>query len=96
MPWPKGTPRPPTAGRRAGTRNKRSEGIEQWARAAVERPEYRERLTARLEEGILAPAVETMLFHYAYGKPTEHIEHTGANNGPLVILYGSRSKKSLI
>jgi hypothetical protein len=83
-------------GRARGTRNKRSEGVEQWAREAVERPEYRDKLMARLEEGVLAPAVETMLFHYAYGKPTEHVEHTGANNGPLVILYGSRNKKSLI
>lgn len=83
-------------GSRLGRPNKRSEGIADWARVAVEDLEYRRNLVARLKDGELAPAVETMLFYYAYGKPYERLEHTGANNGPIELLYGRKDKVSLV
>lgn len=58
-------------GRRKGSRNKRSEGIETYARELLERPAYRAKLETRLEQGTLASGVETLLYHYAYGKPVE-------------------------
>ncbi len=67
-----------TGGRVLGTRNKASEEIVQWARAVLEDPEYRQNLAARLRAGKVAPAVETALYYYAYGRPVERIEHSGS------------------
>jgi hypothetical protein len=39
----------------------------------VDDPIYREKLKARLMKGKLAPALESMLWHYAKGKPKEQI-----------------------
>lgn len=36
-------------------------------------PTYRTNLAIRLREGTLPPAVETMIWHYANGKPAETI-----------------------
>jgi hypothetical protein len=46
------------------------------ARNLVDDPEYRESLRKRLHAG-LAPHMETLLWHYAYGKPKETIEVEG-------------------
>lgn len=37
-------------------------------------PEYREMLHKRAIAGVLPPAMESMLWHYAYGKPPDRIE----------------------
>lgn len=44
------------------------------AKSLLESEEYRSNFRKRLEAGILPPNVEAMLWHYAYGKPTESIE----------------------
>jgi hypothetical protein len=73
MGWPKGKPRAATGvGRKVGSTNKRNEGIEEFSRRLVEDPEYQTRLVQRAKQGSLAPGMETMFFHYAYGKPREH------------------------
>lgn len=75
MAWPKGQPRPANSGRKAGTTNKRNQGIETFARSIVEAPAYQANLRTRAETGTLAPGMEAMLFHYAYGKPREqHVD----------------------
>lgn len=56
------------------------------ARRLVEDPEYVELLAERLRDG-KAPHMETLLFHYAYGKPAEKMELTGESGGPVVMLY---------
>lgn len=71
MPWPKGKPRPEGSGRKPGSKNKRGEGIEAFARSIVEDPAYQANLILRAKQGDLAPGMEAMLFHYAYGKPAE-------------------------
>jgi hypothetical protein len=38
---------------------------------------YHKRLLEQLRTRRLRPAVEIMLWAYAYGKPMEHVEHTG-------------------
>jgi hypothetical protein len=43
----------------------------------VDDPEYRQSLAKRLKAGRLSPAMECMLWHYAKGKPREHVEQTG-------------------
>jgi hypothetical protein len=65
------------AGRAPGVPNKATVEVRIACAALVGDPTYRERLKARLVAGDLAPAVEAMLWHYAYGKPTERIEVAG-------------------
>jgi hypothetical protein len=70
MPFRKGQAKPPGSGRKkSGSAKQR--GIEAFARSIVEDPTYQKHLLARAQSGELAPPVEAMLFHYAYGKPTE-------------------------
>lgn len=69
MKFQKGVPRPPTAGRRAGTPNKRDQAIETFARSILEAPEYRENIRQQSQTGLLEPHVETLLYGYAYGRP---------------------------
>jgi hypothetical protein len=45
-----------------------------FARSIVENEQYKTILIARANAGELSPQVETLLFHYAYGKPSEVIE----------------------
>jgi hypothetical protein len=47
-----------------------------FARSILESETYRKNLETRAAKGELPPAVETMLWHYAYGKPLESIALT--------------------
>lgn len=60
-----------TGGRKLGSRNKRSSGAEALALNILEDPRYRKNLKDRALAGELAPAVETMLFYFLYGKPVD-------------------------
>jgi len=44
------------------------------AKKILESPDYVRNLETRAKAGNLAPAVEAMLWHYAFGKPVETIE----------------------
>ena len=44
------------------------------AREILEGSEYQDYFERRLQDDSLAPGVETMLWHYAYGKPTDRLE----------------------
>ena len=59
-----------TGGRRPGSANKVTLEIRETARLLVEDQAYRAELAKRLVEG-KAAHMETLLFHYAYGKPKE-------------------------
>lgn len=72
---PKGTPK--TGGRQKGTPNKATVEIREIARALVEDPAYVASLRERLIAGE-APHMETLLHHYAYGKPPERVEVSGS------------------
>lgn len=80
------------AGRKKGVPNKATVEVKEASRLLVEDPSYRVNLQSRLRDGTAAPAVEAMLWHYAYGKPVDKVEMTGPNGGPLtgapqVVLY---------
>jgi hypothetical protein len=45
-----------------------------FAKSIIETETYKLNLIARANAGILAPQVESLLLHYAYGKPIERIE----------------------
>ena len=61
-------------GRPKGVPNKATAEAKQACAAIVDDPTYRRNLAARARAGRLAPAVECMLWHYAYGKPKEHFQ----------------------
>jgi len=80
-PFPKGVKVGP--GRPKGIPNKATVEIKQAARALLEDPAYVEALRARLQTGDAGP-VESLLYHYAYGKPKETVAIEGRLK-PLVI-----------
>jgi hypothetical protein len=73
MGWPKGKLRGSGTGvgRKFGSHDKRSEGIAGFARSIIEDPIYQANFRERAHGGSLAPALETMLYHYAYGRPRD-------------------------
>lgn len=44
------------------------------AKKIIESPEYVQNLHRRAVNGLLAPSMEALLWHYLYGKPQDHIE----------------------
>ena len=73
-------------GRRKGVSNRATREIRELARSIVEDPAYLGKLKKRVAAG-QAPHMETLLYHYAYGKPKERIEHSG-DGGPVQIVFG--------
>lgn len=67
-------PGDPRAGRKPGAVNKATREIREAAKKLLEDVEYVAALQRRLKDGT-AGAVEPLLYHYAYGKPKETIEH---------------------
>jgi hypothetical protein len=63
-------------GRPKGSPNKVSSEVRAIARALVEDRAYRRALQERLRDGTAAPAVEVMLWNYAYGKPKDELALT--------------------
>lgn len=74
----------PGPGRKAGVPNKATRDIKEAAANLLTDAAYVEALKVRLRRGT-AGAVEPLLYHYAYGKPKETTEVTGANGEPLII-----------
>ena len=75
-----------TGGRRKGTPNKVTAEARAVCAAILDDPTYRTNLTARARAGTLAPAVEAMLWHYAFGRPRESLEVTVGPAGDLSEL----------
>lgn len=64
-------------GRPPGVPNKASSEAKAACAKLVDDPAYRFKLRSRLLSGKIAPAVETMLWHYAHGKPKETLTLDG-------------------
>ena len=84
MPFKKGQ-----GGRPKGVPNKATGEIAARCRALIEDPEYQKYFGHRFAVGQLPPALEAMVWAYAYGKPSERMELTGLEGGPLVIKWQS-------
>jgi hypothetical protein len=80
----KGKPRPPNAGRRKGTPNKATADIKAWTRGLLESEEYRTSARERILAGE-APHLETLCYHYAYGKPKDRVEISAPEDRVLEI-----------
>ena len=63
-----------TGGRKKGTPNKATADARAACALIVDDPTYRRNLLARAQRGELPPAVETMLWAYAHGKPTQALD----------------------
>lgn len=74
------------AGRPKGVPNKVTLEVREAAASIVDDPVYRANLASRARRGKLAPAIESMLWHYAKGKPKETVEHSGPGGVPLGIV----------
>jgi len=72
---PKGNPQNLRKGRPKGIPNKATREIKATATDLLSDPAYVENLRIRLVEG-KAPHMETLLHHYAYGKPKETLDGT--------------------
>jgi hypothetical protein len=56
-----------------GVTNVTRQEAQSFCRKLVQSSEYRQKLEARLLRGDLPPALEAMIWHYAFGKPAETI-----------------------
>ena len=72
-------------GRPRGVPNRTTIEVREASRALVEDPAYRRKLAEDLRKRKVAPMIEQMLWHYAYGKPKHLLEIRGAPPGVLVI-----------
>jgi len=79
-------------GRPKGRLDDRTLAARELARNVLSSKAYVDNLKARADAGKLAPAVEQMLWHYAGGKPPDKVELTGADAGPLQVIFGGRFK----
>src|SRR5262245_28211282 len=76
----------PGAGRKHGSRNKRTLEAEQAARAIVEDPAVQALWLHQARAGTLAaPILQTLMF-YAWGRPVERVQHSGDVDKPLVLV----------
>ena len=62
------------AGRPKGALNKATRDVKALCTELLESPTYVRNFRTRLNAGKLAPVVEALVWHYAYGKPKEQIE----------------------
>lgn len=85
MAFPKGKPRPPGAGRKPGSKNKRTLEAEEAARVIVDDPKVQEMWLKQARKGELPPGTLQTLMYYAWGRPVEKLEHSGNADKPLIL-----------
>ena len=70
---PKGVEKTPGSGRKRGTLNKVTLEVRETMRAITDDPEYQKKLGERVKSGKAAPAIEALVWYYAYGKPSDQL-----------------------
>lgn len=65
------------AGRKTGVPSQKTVEVQRYARGIVEDAQVRAIMLEQAQTGVLPAPVMQMLFYYAFGKPTERIEHSG-------------------
>jgi hypothetical protein len=75
------------SGRPKGTPNKATQEIRESSRRLLVDPAYVDQLKRRIIAG-KAPHMETLLHHYAYGKPPDHLDVSGsALASPVFVRF---------
>ena len=59
--------------------------IKELAQSLLEDPIYQAKLKKRLRDG-KAPQIEVLLYHYAYGKPSQTVEASGGMTLEQLVL----------
>jgi len=67
-------------GRPKGVPNKATQAIKAFASELLSLEKYKARLINRLETGKIHPAIEVLLYHYAYGKPRDVVQVEGSES----------------
>lgn len=73
-----GEPRPANGGRKKGQLNSVTVEARELAQRLVHDADYQRGLVERAQAKKLHPAIEVMIWHYAFGKPTEKLEVSGS------------------
>lgn len=77
-----------TGGRAKGTPNKASAELRDFAQSLLNNAAYRDAFAKRFLSGDLHPRLEEMIWHYAGGKPTEHVTIDGdGEGGPVEVRF---------
>ena len=66
-----------TGGRTKGTPNKATREVKTFCASLLESARYQRQLRERVHKGTLPPALEAMLWHYAYGVPRQTVAVEG-------------------
>ena len=85
----------PGPGRPKGSPNKVTTAVREIAQSIVNDETYRKNLISRMRSGSIMPGVETMLWHYAYGKPTEKLDVRVGNLAEQIGLARMRASAAV-
>jgi len=75
MPFVKGQPRPPNAGRKKGSKDKLTAEARVLAQSLLSKT-YRNNLQKRMDAGTAGP-IEGKVWEYAFGKPADRVDISG-------------------
>ena len=84
MPFKKGQPRPPNAGRKKGTPNKVTAEMKKTFAGILKDKKGLAALRRQYQSGELPPQTLAMICHYVMGKPATEV-HLDGGIAPLVI-----------
>jgi len=73
-----------TGGRTKGTPNKATREVKTFCASLLESARYQRQLRERVHKGTLPPALEAMLWHYAYGVPRQTVAEPKSTTSDLV------------
>lgn len=89
MPFKKGVPRLPNAGRKKGVPNKTPSAAKQFLKEIITSDDYRASFAYRARRGELSPPMEKYMWEMTVGKPKEgdqEISHA------IKVMFGGRYK----
>jgi hypothetical protein len=75
-----------TGGRQAGTPNKATREMRQWAQGMVRDPEFRKNFEERFRTCELSPGLIATVLAYAYGRPRMHLEVAHVDPEPIEVI----------
>lgn len=81
MPYRKGQ-----GGRPRGARNQATKELKDFWREFFESDAWRENAKYRMVQG-KAPHLESYWLNKTFGRPTEHVELTGQDGGPVTVVH---------